>query len=96
MPRAHAGSVDLGHTFSEVHQRLDSNGPLHLATEKGSLFQASASVAKKGHHAGEPVIIFKEHGTEFARAYLCCWGHYHNCNRTRIGMYCTALDGSVG
>ena len=22
----------------------------------------------------------------------CCWGHYYNCNRTQIGMYCAALD----
>ena len=96
MPRAHAGSVDLGHTFSEVHQWLDSNGPVELATERGTLFQASASVAKKGRHAGEPAIVFKERGAEVARAYACCWAHDHNCNRTRIGMYCAALDDSVG
>jgi len=38
------------------------------------------------------VIRFFHNGREYGRAYECCWGHYYNCNRTRIGMYVRALD----
>ena len=42
--------------------------------------------------AGRKVIRFRQGGREYARVYACCWGHYYNCNRTRIGKYCQALD----
>ncbi|MDX1446801.1 glycosyltransferase family 2 protein, partial [Lishizhenia sp.] len=44
---------------------------------------------------GEEVIRFMQHGKEYARTYKCCWGRYYNCNRTRIGMYCVALDDAM-
>ena len=95
MPEPHEGSVELEHTFSQAHRWLARNGPIDLATSVGPRFEASASIAQRGRHSGQPVIRFKQRGAEFGRSYPCCWGHYHNCNQTRIGMYCAALDESV-
>ena len=60
-------------------------------TNRETDFVAQAEITQKGPHTGEKVIRFMQDNKEYARAYECCWGHYYNCNRTRIGMYCAAL-----
>lgn len=95
MPEAHEGSVEVAHTFSQAHRWLGRIGPIDLLTSAGTRFEASASVVQSGRHSGEPVIRFKQRGTEYGRCYRCCWGYYYNCNEAWIGMYCAALDRSV-
>ncbi len=86
--RPHGGSIILQYSFNDTWDYLDNEGPLSLHTVQGTSFKASAGIAQND----EPVIKFLEHGREYARAYECCWGHYYNCNRTRFGMYASALD----
>ncbi len=96
MSEAHAGQVLLKHTFREAYEWLTRSGPVNLSTEKrATAFQAMAGFASRGPHAGERVIRFTSKGRESARAYACCWGRYHNCYATRIGMYCVAVDSAV-
>lgn len=91
----HEGTVELQRSLDSVHKWLRSKGKVDLKTAEGTRFTAQAEITKKGVHSGEPVIRFLQHGAEYARSYECCWGHYYNCNRTRIGMYCKALDLAV-
>ncbi len=91
----HQGTVELKNDFTTVFDLLRSRGEADLVTSAGSSFVAMASIASSGEHSGEPVIKFFHDGVEYARSYRCCWGHYYNCNRTRIGMYCKALDSVV-
>jgi hypothetical protein len=93
---AHSGDVTLGYSFEQTLAWLKKHGPQQLETSRGTSFRAEASTATRGNHAGEAVIVFRQGRPEFARAYACCWGSYYNCNRTRIGMYCAALDEAVG
>ncbi len=86
--RPHDGSVVLQYSFNDTWDYLDNEGPLSLKTAQGTPFEASAGIAQND----EPVIKFLEHGKEYARAYECCWGYYYNCNRTRFGMYASALN----
>jgi hypothetical protein len=92
----HEGAIQLEHTFQQAYAWLGQGGPAGLQTNRGTRFEARASEASKGVHHGEQVIRFIQDSREFGRAYECCWGHYYNCNRTRIGMYCAALDAAVG
>ena len=92
----HEGNVHLDCDFNKVWASLKGTGELSLQTEiEGNPFIAMASVATKGKHLGERVIVFlhEKDGkrTESARGYECCWGHYYNCYGTRIGMYFKAL-----
>jgi S-adenosylmethionine hydrolase len=92
----HQGEVYLLHSFTEVWNSLKQTGDADLETSVGTKFRASVYNTRNGH----PVIrIFqknkKQEYKEYARAYECCWGHYYNCNRTRIGMYVKALDNSI-
>jgi len=91
----HEGTVRLSHRFGSTYKWLRGKGELVLATAAGTSFTARAQVTTRGDHSGERVIRFFQNGSEFGRAYKCCWGHYYNCNRTRIGMYCRALDSAV-
>jgi hypothetical protein len=95
MSRPHEGEVALTHGFGRTHRWLEAGGRCTLTTDVGTPFQACAARTIKGPHRGEDVIKFFQRGKEYARAYQCCWGHYYNCNRTRIGMYCRALDREV-
>lgn len=96
MTRPHQGIVVLKPPFGEASSFLRRTGRINLETlREGTPFQAEANVTTKGKHEGEQVIIFYQRGMEFGRSYPCCWGRYHNCNRTRIGMYCEALDRSI-
>jgi len=89
----HEGNASLDHTFQEACDWLAHYGPTDLATiKRGTRFRAFVATTERGEHSGEPVIRFMQRGQEFGRAYSCCWGRYYNCNRTRIGMYCEALD----
>jgi hypothetical protein len=92
----HQGTVIPHHTFESVHKWLRFKGGIALATAAGTHFTARAELTKRGKHIGEPVIRFFQQNAEYGRAYNCCWGHYHNCNGTRIGMYCAALDSAKG
>jgi hypothetical protein len=92
MIEAHEGTVKLLNSFEFAYEWLRSEGEVDLKTSTGTSFTTQAEITKKGAHSGEPVIRFFQHGDEYARSYECCWGHYYNCNRTRIGMYCKALD----
>ena len=92
MPEPHEGSVQLDHGFSTVYDWLRRNGETALTTAIGTPFTARAGKGQRGEHSRQPVIRFFQRGAEFGRAYSCCWGRYHNCNRTRIGMYCAAVD----
>ncbi len=88
----HEGTVKLAHSFDSAYRWLHRKGESALTTAAGTPFMARAELAKRGKHAGERVIRFFQRGIEFGRAYGCCWGHYYNCNRTRIGMYCEGVD----
>ncbi len=92
MFESHEGAVKLAHDFDSTHKWLQRKGEFTLATAAGTRFAARADLGQRGEHAGERVIRFFQRGAEFGRAYHCCWSHYYNCNRTRIGMYCEALD----
>ena len=94
------GTVRLDCEFDKVRDSLNIKGELSLQTEiEGKPFIAKATVATKGQHSGERVIVFihEKNGkrTESARSYECCWGHYYNCYGTRIGMYFKALARSM-
>lgn len=91
----HQGTIGLCHSFEAAHEFLSTEGKANLVTAAGTEFQALAVVACKGSHSGKPVIVFYQRGREYARAYECCWGCYYNCSRTRIGMYCEALDRAI-
>jgi hypothetical protein len=88
----HQGEAALQSSFERAHAWLERNGDVELATAAGTQFTAKATRASRGAHASAATIRFFQSGVEFARAYGCCWGRYYNCNRTRIGMYCEALD----
>lgn len=92
MVEQHDGAVTLQKSFSSVYKWLQSEGEVDLKTSEGTSFTARAEITKRGEHSEEPAIRFFQHNKEYARSYECCWGHYYNCNRTRIGMYCKALD----
>ena len=101
MSELHKGNVALSE-FDKIWEFLKTKDKLSLKTErKKKPFIAIASVAKRGVHSGERVILFVQEKNgkryESARAYTCCWGHYTNCygTGTRIGMYCEALDKSI-
>ena len=88
----HQGNVALDCEFDKVWEFLKMKGELSLLTEvEGKPFIAKATVATRGQHQGEKVIIFlhEKDGkqTESARGYECCWGHYYNCYGIGIGMY---------
>lgn len=91
----HEGTLQLKHKFQKTYNWLDKSGPSELTTKSGTSFIAKANIAQKGPHTGEKVIRFMRDNKEYARAYECCWSRYYNCNRTRIGMYCSALDGAI-
>ena len=91
----HEGTLQLKHKFQKAYECLEKHGPTDLKTKSGTRFISKANITQKGPHNGEEVIRFMQDGKEYGRAYECCWGHYYNCNRTRIGMYCAALDVAV-
>lgn len=82
----HQGMVELACDFAKAYGFVNVAQGVKLETSTGTAFTAEVGTT------GRKVIRFFQGGREYARAYPCCWGHYHNCNRTRIGMYCTALD----
>jgi len=88
----HEGQNPLAQTFDYVYNSLAARGSVDLQTASGKQFTACADITEKGPHAGEEVIRFFQDATECARAYECCWGHFYNCDRMRIGVYCSALD----
>lgn len=85
--RAHDGNAEREASFSHAFALLRRGGGMVLKTSMGTPFTARAADSRKG-----PVIRFFQGEIEYARAYECCWIHYYNCNRTRIGMYCDVLD----
>lgn len=92
MVEKHAGWEERAHTFDEAWERLNASGAQQLATRAGTTFVASAAITTRGKRRGERVITYFQHGQEYGGCYNCCWEHYYNCNRTRIGMYSTAVD----
>ena len=95
MIEAHEGTVRLIGDFIKVWESLKKEGEVPLKTEREKTpFIAKATVAKKGSHPNERAIVILQDKTKHIHAYVyeCCWGHYYNCSRTRIGMYCEALD----
>ena len=95
MVNPHQDTVELHHPFEEAYIWLDRMGSSILTTGTGTRFEVFATKGQKGEHLDEPVIKFFQDGKEFGRAYACCWGHYYNCNCTRIGMYCKAVDKAI-
>ena len=95
MPKRHQGSAALRHTFEEAHRWLSLNRTNRIMTSRGESFEALAYTAGKGPHQGEKVIRFLKAGSEFARAYACCWGHDRNCGGTRIGALSVAVDSKM-
>jgi hypothetical protein len=92
----HQGIVRLDCDFNKTWDSLHAKGELSLQTEiEGRPFIAKATVATRGLHSGERVIVFLHENdgtrTESARGYECCWGHYYNCYGTRIGLYFKVL-----
>jgi len=88
----HEGNLELANSFNDAWDVVDSNKGMRLETSTGSPFTVKCSFTSRGPHKGEKTLRFLKGKQEFARAYQCCWGQYYNCNRTRIGMYCRALD----
>lgn len=88
MVEIHQDKIQLSHSFDEVYTYLNQVGKINLKTLVGTSFQTSSDTARDGRI----VIKFFQDGKEYGRAYECCWGHYYNCNRTRIGMYVKSLD----
>jgi len=91
----HEGNMIFQHTFNDAWEFLRREGGTNLQTDARTSFIARADITRVGRHRNEKVIRFLQSGQEYARSYECCWGHYYNCNRTRIGMYCRALDGII-
>ena len=91
----HEGTLKLKNRFQKVFNWLEKIESSELKTKRGTDFAAQAEITQKGPHTGEKVIRFMQDGKEYARAYECCWGRYYNCNRTRIGMYCSVLDDAI-
>jgi hypothetical protein len=91
----HEGTLQLKNQFQIAYNWLEKYGPSELVTRRGTDFVAQAEITHKGPHTGEKVIRFIQDNKECARSYECCWGRHYNCYRTRIGMYCTALDGAI-
>jgi hypothetical protein len=89
----HDGTLQLKHEFQNAYNWLEKHGLSGLMTKRGTDFVAAqAEITQKGPHTGEKVIRFMQNNKESARAYEYCWGRYYNCDRTRNGMYCSALD----
>jgi hypothetical protein len=91
----HEGTLQLKNEFQKAYEWLEKRGPLNLQTKSATDFVARAEITQKGPHTGQKTIRFLQDGKEYGRAYECFWGHYYNCNRTRIGMYCAAVDIAV-
>ena len=95
MFKPHEGTLQLKNRFQKAYKWLEKIESSELKTKSETNFIAKANIAQKGPHAGEKVIRFMQDNKEYARAYECCWGRYYNCNKTRIGMYCSALDDAI-
>jgi hypothetical protein len=95
MFKSHEGTLQLKNKFQKAYKWLEKIESSELKTKSETNFIAKANIAQKGPHAGEKVIRFMQDNKEDARAYECCWGRYYNCNKTRIGMYCSALDDAI-
>lgn len=91
MVESHQGNVHLNSSFTEAYANLQKSGIREMKTSVGTQFRSNAAITRDGRQ----VIKFFQKEQEFARCYPCCWGHYYNCNRTRIGMYCKSLDNSI-
>jgi hypothetical protein len=96
----HQRTITLVSDFNKAWEFLRGKGELTLRTEKNRIpFIVKASVAKRGKHEGERVILFLNEETRRASAYVfkCCWGYHTNCygEGTRIGMYCETLDNYI-
>jgi hypothetical protein len=89
--QTHSGCVTLSHDFKYAWDWLQNNNPGVLHTSRGAEFTARSKLSKDDRR----VICFYQKGKEYSRAYLCCWGHGTNCNGTRVGMYCKALDAAI-
>jgi hypothetical protein len=90
MIEAHQGRVETACDFAETYGFVRTAAPAELQTSTGARFTVQAATS-----GSREVIRFYQRGREHARAYPCCWGRYYNCNRTRIGMYCAALDSAA-
>jgi hypothetical protein len=90
MIEAHQGTVETTCDFAEAYGFVQTAGQADLQTSTGTQFTAHAATS-----GSRKVIRFYQGGKEYARAYHCCWGRYYNCNRTRMGMYCSALDSAA-
>jgi hypothetical protein len=86
----HQGTVDLESNFSAAFNFAKGIPETSLQTSGGTAFTVEVKQS-----SGRSVIVFRQRGHEYGRVYECCWGRYYNCNRTRIGMYCAALDSAV-
>jgi hypothetical protein len=95
MFKSHEGTLQLKNKFQKAYKWLEKIESSELKTKSETNFIAKANITQKGPHAGEKVIRFMQDNKEYARAYECCWGRYYNCNKTRIGMYCSALDDAI-
>jgi hypothetical protein len=82
---AHSETVANPKTFQQAYVSIIPGHLYH--TRAGTPFTAVAGTVSKGRRAGQPVIIFMNGANERARAYMCCWGHQTNCNRTYIDSY---------
>lgn len=90
-PHAEAAHNRLG--FDDAYNLVRDNPGRRYLTRGAVTFTTTASVATKGAHRGERVLVFKSEGNERARAYACCWGHRTNCNSTHIDIYSEGVSG---
>ena len=92
----HEGTLQLKNKFQKAYNWLEKRGPSNLKTKSKTRFIAKANITRKGPHSGEKVIRFMQDNKEYARVMSVAGRHYYNCNRTRIGMYCAAVDEAKG
>lgn len=84
---AHHSTVQNVNTFPQaIALALAAPGHVYHTTA-GTPFTVDAGTVSRGRRKDQEVLVFKQNGKEMARAYMCCWGHITNCNRTYINSY---------
>jgi len=88
----HHGNIQPTINFETAFKYISDNPDTEYRTTGNQVtFIAKATLAQKGRHRAQQVIIFRSQGKERARAYQCCWNHKTNCGKTHIDCYTQAV-----
>jgi hypothetical protein len=68
----HQGAVKLETTFPGAFDFAKRIPETTFQTSRGAAFTVEARQS-----SGRSVIVFRQRGREYGRAYECCWGHYY-------------------